>query len=74
MLVFNGKFGGGRMILSPTSMINDGKFEIYMANKVFSTPKLIKVFDESRKGGEHFYDSDGSIFSVKKLRLENRSK
>lgn len=69
LIAFNGKFGGGRMIMSPSSLINDGKFEVYTANYVFSTAKLINCFEQAKRGGEHYYEPEGTILSIKKLRL-----
>lgn len=45
LLVYNGKFGGGRIMLSPPSVINDGKFEIYFADEPMDTVPLIQIFE-----------------------------
>ena len=74
MFAYNGKFGGGRIILSPTSVINDGKFELYMCREAMNTPKLIRTFGQAITGGEHYYEPLGSIYSIRKLRMENKSK
>lgn len=60
-------------MLSPPSVINDGKFEIYFADEPMDTVPLIQIFEQAKKGGEHFYDTNGTCYKVNKLRLENKS-
>ena len=41
VLSYNGKFGGGRMMLSPPSIINDGYQELYTPDKSFSKLEVL---------------------------------
>lgn len=74
ILAFNGKYGGGKMILNPLAMINDGYFEFCYGSKILGFSGCIKLFDGAKKGGVHVYDNDGHIYRCKKLKLINKSK
>lgn len=47
--LYNGKFGGGGMVLSPYSVINDGYFE--MTHLVCGFKDSIEFFDDIKDGG-----------------------
>ena len=50
-LVYNGKSGGGRIYLSPLSMINDGYFEMLFINERFSATTAMQLFHYAKQGG-----------------------
>ena len=57
LMVYSAKYGGGRIILNPHGLINDGLFElIYLKNLVGFGP-ISKLFDGSKKGGIQVYDN-----------------
>jgi len=49
--LYNGKFGGGGMALSPYSIINDGFFEITIRLGHSSLKESIGFFDDVKAGG-----------------------
>jgi len=49
MGVFNSKYGGGGMNLSPFSVLNDGMLEVLLLTKKASFGELVKVMDEALK-------------------------
>ena len=73
MLVYNGKYGGGRMILNPMAILNDGFFEMIFYKNLIGFKKSIKLFEGAKKGGTHIYDANGIVYRISKLRLENKS-
>ena len=74
ILAFNGKYGGGKMILNPMAMINDGYFEFYYWTTLLGFSGCIKLFDGAKQGGVQVYDNAGHIYRCKKLKLINKSK
>lgn len=73
MLIYNGKYGGGRMILNPLAILNDGFFEMTFYENLIGFKKSMNLFDGAKKGGTHIYDKNGKIYRIRKLRLENKS-
>jgi len=50
-MVYNSKYGGGRMILNPTASLNDGLFELIFLKQDLGFGPLLKTFDACKKGG-----------------------
>ena len=73
IFVYNGKFGGGRMLLNPPGILNDGYFEFFMYYEKLTTPEFVHVFDQAKDEGQNFYCPMGRYLRVKKLRLENQT-
>ena len=73
LLVYNGKYGGGRMILNPMAILNDGYFELGYYENLIGFKKAVNLFDGAKKGGTHVWDKNGIIYRIRKLRLENKS-
>ena len=44
ILVYNGKSGGGRIMLNPLGMINDGYFELGFVSDRFSASTAMQLF------------------------------
>ena len=58
--LYNGKFGGGGMVLSPFSVINDGFFEITLVEDETPFMEQIEFFDNVKAGGTQIYkQNDG---------------
>ena len=53
--IYNGKFGGGGMALSPYSVINDGFFEITLTEDQIPLKDSIEFFDDVKAGGTQVY-------------------
>ena len=53
--IYNGKFGGGGMTLSPFSLINDGFFEMSLGHRPCPLSLSIGFFDDVKNGGTHVY-------------------
>lgn len=49
MGVFNTKYGGGGMILSPYSVVNDGLIEILLYTEKIGFKGLVGVMDDASK-------------------------
>jgi len=43
MCVYNGKFGGGGLLLSPLGVINDGLLDICYVNRIISSMAIIDI-------------------------------
>ena len=74
MLIYNGKYGGGRMLLNPLGILNDGYFEMLFWKNLIGFRAAMKLFDGAKKGGTFIYDNNGIVYRTKKVRLINKSK
>ncbi len=72
MMVNNGKFGGGRIILNPLGILNDGHFEMIFYKGLWGS-KALKMFSQAKDGGQQNYDTGCKIYRIQKLRLTNKS-
>lgn len=61
--IYNGRFGGGGMILNPFGIINDGLMEFVYFGK--SLPRWRAMYLFSLPGGKMFVDPDFTIFRCK---------
>ena len=50
MMINNGKYGGGRMLLNPMGVLNDGFFEVIFY-KGYWGPKALTMFSQAKDGG-----------------------
>jgi hypothetical protein len=77
MQIYNGKFGGGRIMLNPIGLINDGYMElVYMYKKfggVTYPAKALSMFSGAKGGGTQFYDNDFVCYRCKSLKLYNKN-
>ena len=77
MQVYNGKFGGGRIMLNPIGLINDGYMELVFMNKLFGglgwPVKALGMFHYAKSGGIHFYDNDFVCMRCRSLKLTNKT-
>ena len=77
MQVYNGKFGGGRIMLNPIGLINDGYMELVFMNKLFGglgwPVKALGMFHYAKSGGTHFYDNDFVCMRCRSLKLTNKT-
>jgi hypothetical protein len=58
-MVLNGKYGGGKMILNPLAVLNDGYFELYYYQNLIGFSASMKLFDGAKNGGTQIYDNNG---------------
>lgn len=72
MMVNNGKYGGGRIILNPLGILNDGHFEMIFYKGLWGA-KALKMFSQAKDGGQQNYDKGCKIYRIQKLRLTNKS-
>ena len=54
--IYNGKYGGGRMNLSPTSLLNDGYFNLCVYNQQLGPLTANYLFTKVKRGGIHIYE------------------
>ena len=73
MMVFNSKFGAGKVYVNPLGIINDGHFEVLLSPKKIGTIAIAKIFTDAKKGGIHAYDNSLLCYRCKKLKLTNKS-
>ena len=50
MMVNNGKFGGGRILLNPMGIMNDGHFELAFYTGLWGS-KAFKMLSQAKDGG-----------------------
>lgn len=63
MGVFNSKYGGGGMNLSPYSVVNDGMFELMLLTSKATFGGMVNVLDEAMKHcGVHGYRDDFKFY------------
>jgi diacylglycerol kinase family enzyme len=71
--IYNGKYGGGGMMLSPLSLVNDGMFELLYHQGNLPMKRTVDLFDMARAGGEQVYDKEAIQIRTNKLKLINKS-
>ncbi len=70
--VFNSKYGGGGMNLSPCSVLNDGMLEVMLLTEKAGFGQLVGIMDEAmKKQGVHVYRQDMAFVRGKTIRVEN---
>ena len=69
---YNGKYGGGRILLSSASVINDGKLDIQFATEVTNTPKLLETFARAMTNGTCYFEDRCALYKCKKCRIVNK--
>lgn len=73
LFAYHGKTGGGRILLSPLSMINDGYFEVMYYNGPLGIYDAFKIFTAAKAGAEYIYTRETEIKRVKRLRITNKT-
>lgn len=78
MQIYNGKFGGGRIMLNPIGLINDGYMELVYMKEVIEGKlrypyKTLGMFQGAKSGGTQFYDNDFVCYRCKSLKLTNKT-
>ena len=77
MQIYNGKFGGGRIMLNPIGLINDGYMELVYLSKVLGginyPYKALSIFGGAKNGGTQFYDNDFVCVRCKHVKLTNKT-
>ena len=74
LVVMNGKFGGGRIVLCPSAILNDGLLDVCMQHG----PAGIKEYGRFVKHaivkkGAHIYKPNYSCFRGKSMKIINRN-
>lgn len=64
LMVYNSKFGGGRMLLNPPGQINDGYFELTFLKDLVGFGPITKLFDGCKKGGVQFFDPAVQVYRL----------
>lgn len=76
MQIYNGKFGGGKIMLNPIGLINDGYMDlVFMSNAmngITYPAKALSMFSKAKSGGTHFYNNDFVCYRCKALKLYNK--
>jgi diacylglycerol kinase family enzyme len=70
--VYNGKFGGGGMCLSPLGLVNDGYNEITFCRDLIPLSRMLNLFMTADRG-HLIYDEELKIIRFKNLKLINKS-
>eukprot|EP00347_Sterkiella_histriomuscorum_P012216 403369450 len=72
--VFNSKYGGGGMNLSPYSVLNDGLIEVLVYREKIGFGNLVKQMDAAAKlQGVQGYDDAMGFYRGKTIRVENKN-
>ena len=69
--IYNGKFGGGRIMLNPFGLINDGYMELCYRPDLITTAFGIWMFIQP--GGTHFYDSGFTTYRCQSCKIINKN-
>lgn len=72
MQIYNGKYGGGRIMLNPMGMINDGLMEFCFRRGHVNAMFAIYLF--LQPGGRMCYDPGFNIYRCKKAKVINKMK
>ena len=74
MGVFNTKYGGSNMLLSPLSVVNDGMIELLVYQGKIGFMGLVKTMDNALKHrGVHCYDENLHFYRGRTFRVENKN-
>ena len=71
-MVYNGKFGGGRIMLNPLAYMNDGYFEAVTWKNRFSFSTALDLFSQAKNGATQVYDDESGVIRAKKVKLINK--
>ena len=71
--VYNGKYGGGDMLLSPYSIVNDGACELTYLKERVGFCQSMPFFNKVKAGGEQVYDERINTVRAKKFEINNKS-
>ena len=74
MMVYNGSCGGGRIMLNPLAVINDGKFELVFSETHLDLKTIMNMFKGTKEGGIQIYNNQNVVYRIRKLHLINKSK
>ena len=72
MQIYNGKYGGGGIMLNPLGLINDGLMELVFYKEMITTQEAVKLF--LTPGGCMFYNHMFRCFKCSKIKLINKQK
>lgn len=70
MSLYNGKYGGGGIMLNPFGMINDGFLELNFRTGYLSASTSIYMF--LQPGGRMCYDRGFNIYRCKQAKVTNK--
>ena len=73
-MVYNGSCGGGRIMLNPLAVVNDGKFELVFSENNLDLKTIMNFFKGTKEGGTQIYDNINRVYRIKKLNLINKSR
>ena len=74
LVVMNGKFGGGRVVLCPSAILNDGLLDVCMQHGPAGTRQLASFIKHAiAKKGAHIYKDNYSCFRGKAIKIINRN-
>ena len=74
LLVQNGKYGGGRCIMCPPALLNDGLLDVCMQHGPAATTEIFKYIKHClvKKGG-HIYKENYACFRGKAIRIVSKT-
>ena len=70
MQIYNGKFGGGKIMLNPIGILNDGFMELVFYKTWISAAGAINLF--CKPHGKLFYDSGFVCYRCKNVKIVNK--
>jgi diacylglycerol kinase family enzyme len=73
MSIYNGKYGGGGVILSPLALVNDGLLEVVTTCAPLNMFGFMKKAEFAKRGAQCFYDDDVRIFRASSIKITNKS-
>ena len=74
LVVMNGKYGGGRVVLCPSAILNDGLLDVCIMHGPAGTRELVSFIKHAIvKNGAHVYKKNYSCFRGKSMKIVARN-
>ena len=74
LTVMNGKYGGGRIVMAPSAILNDGLLDICMQHGPVAVSEIAKFIKNAVvKKGAHIYKQNYACFRGKSVKIINRN-
>ena len=73
LCVYNGKYGGGGLLLAPNGILNDGLLDISFVKRLISSMAIVDITQQAGAGGFQNYYEKYTLYRGKKVKVTNKS-
>ncbi len=74
LLIMNGKFGGGRINMSPMALLNDGLLDITLQHGPANVKEIVNFFRDAAIGrGAHIHRNNYATFRGQLVKIVNQN-